>query len=188
MYQVLWSTSQSQKGHSAEELLWQYMVEIQQKQLQPYELFYETMVAKIPVCTVTTLCAGWSRVSFTAGAGEVALLQNVQTSSGVHKAYSTHTKDFSSGGVKQSGHQVYHSLSSSADVNSKSNYTSTHPQKPLRYEHGWIYPYPPFKRWWFLPTIPPSKKDKTYNTLRQLTFRIDAFIQLSTNFPTSRIP
>jgi len=38
------------------------------------------------------------------------------------------------GGVKWSGHQVYHSLSSTAEVKNKSNYTSTHPQKPSRYE------------------------------------------------------
>jgi hypothetical protein len=30
-YQVLWSTSQPHKGHSAEELLWQYLVKIQWK-------------------------------------------------------------------------------------------------------------------------------------------------------------
>ena len=61
MYKVLWSTYKPHKGHSAEELLWQCLFEIQRKQLQPYELmFYEMMAAKIPVCTVTTLWAGWS--------------------------------------------------------------------------------------------------------------------------------
>jgi len=79
MYQVLWSTSQPHKGHSAGELLWQYLVKIQWK-LQLYELMlYETMVAKIPVCKVTTVRAGWYRVSFTAGVRDVAPLQNVQT-------------------------------------------------------------------------------------------------------------
>jgi len=61
------------------------------------------MVAEIPVCTATTLQAGSSRVSFTAGARDVALLQNVQTSSGAHKAYSTCTKDFSLGGLNGQG-------------------------------------------------------------------------------------
>ena len=136
---------------------------------------YETMAAKIPICTLTTLWAGWSRVSFTAGARAVALLQHVQTS-GAHKAYSMYTKDFSLG-VIWSGHQVYHSLASSAEGKNSPIILQLTPKNLQVMERGEFNFTLISRDDGFCPPSPLSyKKDKRYNILCQLTFIIDAFI------------
>jgi len=80
-------------------------------------------------------------------------------------------------GVIWSGHQVYHSLASSAEGKNKSNYTSSHPKNLQGMKRGEFNFTLISRDDGFCPPSPiPYKKDKRYNILCQQTFIIDAFI------------